>query len=84
MGRLEIPRWEWHSITLVRDRAEVRVYVDGELDLSTVAPLGGGVSNEMFFGGRSDQEAGWEGRLDEVAVFSRALSAAEVRKLMGK
>jgi hypothetical protein len=35
----------------------------------------------VFFGGRSDNDSNWEGRLDEIAVFDRALSAAEVAKL---
>jgi hypothetical protein len=35
----------------------------------------------IFFGGRSDNENNWEGRLDEIAVFDRALSAEEVAKL---
>ena len=32
----------------------------------------------VFVGGRSDKLFGFEGKLDEVAVFDRALSAAEV------
>jgi hypothetical protein len=35
----------------------------------------------VFVGGRSDNEANWEGRLDEVAVFDRALGAKELEKL---
>jgi hypothetical protein len=31
----------------------------------------------------SDNNSNWEGRLDEVAIFERALSAAEIAQLAG-
>ena len=37
--------------------------------------------NELFFGGRCDNSANWEGRLDEIAVFDRPLWAEEIKKL---
>ena len=39
---------------------------------------------QLFLGGRSDNAANWEGRLDEIAVFNRALTAREVSRLAGK
>lgn len=78
-GTTEIPRWTWHHVVLVRDGESVRIYVDGKLDVEGNAPV---VSpEELFFGGRSDGDSTWEGRLDEIAVFSRALTADEVSKL---
>tara|TARA_B100000686_G_C16295823_1_gene715915 strand:+ start:527 stop:700 length:174 start_codon:yes stop_codon:yes gene_type:complete len=50
-----------------------------EIEVKT-NPLARGQS-ELFFGGRCDNQANWEGRLDEIAVFDRALSAAEIGKL---
>lgn len=82
-GRTEIPRWQWHHAVLVRDRSKARVYLDGRLEIEVaVAPWTGGDRGEWFLGGRSDGDATWEGRLDEVAVFDRALGPAEVRRLM--
>ncbi|MBE2287644.1 MAG: neutral/alkaline non-lysosomal ceramidase N-terminal domain-containing protein [Prosthecobacter sp.] len=83
-GKTEIPRWQWQHIALVRDGEKVRVYLNGGLEIETSAridaftPLG-----ECFFGGRSDQDSSWEGRVDEIAVFDRALGAADVAKLGG-
>ena len=37
-------------------------------------------SPELFVGGRSDQEATFEGRIDEVAIYNRALSPQEIRR----
>lgn len=81
-GKTEIPRWQWQQVVLVRDGNAVRVYLNGNLELEAsgrvdpFVPLG-----ECFFGGRSDNDSNWEGRLDEIAVFNRALSADEVAKL---
>ncbi len=84
-GKTEIPRWQWQQVTLVRDDDAVRVYLNGNLEIETTSrhdpfePLG-----ECFFGGRSDNDSNWEGRLDEIAIFDRALSADEVSKLVVK
>ncbi|MBM3883003.1 MAG: hypothetical protein FJ387_25345 [Verrucomicrobia bacterium] len=75
-GRTEIPRWRWHQVALVRDGDAVRVYLDGALELETAATPAR--ASSMFFGGRSDNDSNWEGRLDEIAVFGRALTAAEI------
>lgn len=81
-GKTEIPRWQWQHVVLVRDQGKVRAYLNGALELETQAaanfPAG---FDQYFFGGRSDNESNWEGRLDEIAVFNRALTSAEVAKL---
>lgn len=84
-GKTEIPRWQWHHVVLVRDGENVRVYLNGQLDLETKTPINALASLcQCFFGGRSDNDSNWEGRLDEIAVFDRALSAADVAKLVVK
>jgi hypothetical protein len=81
-GKTEIPRWRWQHAVLVRDGETVRVYLNGELELETRVPAGFPPGfDQHFFGGRSDNDSNWEGRLDEIAVFDRALSAAEVKAL---
>ena len=79
VGRTEIPRWQWQHVVLVRDAARVRAYLNGTLELEATAPPV--KIDEVMFGGRSDNDANWEGRLDEVAVFPRALNAAEIARL---
>jgi hypothetical protein len=84
-GKSEIPRWQWQHVVLIRDGERVRVYLNGQLDLEANAATGTLASlRQCFFGGRSDNDSNWEGRLDEIAVFDRALSAAEVAKLAVK
>jgi hypothetical protein len=81
-GKAEIPRWTWQHVALVREKETVKVYLNGQLDLEARAggefPAG---FDRFFFGGRSDNDSNWEGRLDEVTIFDRALTAAEVERL---
>ena len=84
-GKSEIPRWQWRHVVLVRDAETVRVYLNGEVEIETKAAAGFPADLEQcFFGGRSDNDSNWEGRLDEIAVFDRALTADEVARLAVK
>jgi hypothetical protein len=38
----------------------------------------------LFFGGRSDNQSNWEGRLDEIILYNRVLTAKEISNLAGK
>lgn len=84
-GRTVIPRWQWQHVVLVRDGQTVRVYLNGQLEIEAqgVAASPAGLE-QCFFGGRTDNDSNWEGRLDEIAVFARALTAAEVARLVVK
>jgi len=81
-GKTEVPRWSWRHVVLVRDGERVRVYLDGSLEIETKAARC--AVPDAFFGGRSDNENGWEGRLDEIAVFDRALDEKEIANLVVK
>ena len=64
---------DWHLAVLVRDGNVVRVHVDGRetpeiVKAGPVRPK----NNRLIFG------HGLQGKLDEVAVFSRALATAEI------
>ncbi len=81
-GKTEIPRWQWQHLVLVRDKNKVRAYLNGTLELETESGMDAPKApHEYFFGGRSDNDSNFEGRLDEIAVFDRALKAEEIAKL---
>lgn len=82
-GKKQIPRWAWQHVVLTRSDDIIRVYLNGKLELTAMAttPDPPPVLDRLFFGGRSDNASNWEGRLDEAAVFNRALTAEEVEKL---
>ena len=86
-GRTEIKRWTWSHVVFVRDGQSVRVYLNGnpQPEIETQSPPGfPPVFEQLFCGGRCDNDSNWEGRLDEIAVFNRALSADEITKLSVK
>jgi hypothetical protein len=80
-GRTPLGLRRWHHVVLVRDGDRVRAHLDGghepdlEADLPTTWPA---AAADVFVGGRSDGVAGFEGKIDEVAVFDRPLAAEEI------
>src|SRR5262249_15257386 len=77
----------FHHVALTYDGSSVKFFLDGVLQSS--APLTGTVldtSNPVFIGRRSGpgvdgQGDGLNGLVDEVGIFNRALSAAEVQAI---
>ena len=86
VGRTETKRWTWNHVLFVRDGDMARAYLNGDPrpEIETEAPAGSLAGfDELFFGGRSDNQSNWEGRLDEIAVFDRAFSAEEIQATIG-
>jgi hypothetical protein len=81
-GTTEIPRWQWQHVVFVRDGNQITGYLNGKSELKGTLPAV--TIDSVFLGGRSDNDSNWEGRLDEIVVFDRALSAAEVQLLTVK
>ena len=83
-GKTPIARWSWNHVVLVRDAQNVRVYLNGqrtpEIEVRAKGPIPPTVS-QLFFGGRNDNDSNFEGRLDEIAVYDRPLSADEIVKV---
>ncbi len=80
VGDRQVKRWRWYHLALVRDGLRIRVYLDGRLEMTGTAPITDAPTASSFFvGGRPDEQAGFEGRIDEVAIFNRPLSAKSIR-----
>ncbi len=81
-GTTSIPRWQWQHVVFVRREKSVTIYLNGKQEIESTSdvdfPAG---FDQLFLGGRSDNDSNWEGRLDEIAVFDRALDASEVSRL---
>jgi hypothetical protein len=78
-GLTEIPRWKWQHVVFTRDGRKLKVYLNGSVEIETKVPLA--TSPQCFWGGRSDNDSNWEGRLDEIVVFNRTLTPQEALKL---
>ena len=82
VGKTPLTLKHWHHVVLVREGTKVRVHLDGQAqpdmegELPVVVP-----GDALFIGGRADNFANWEGKLDEFAVFDRALTADEIAVL---
>ena len=82
-GKTALELRTWHHVVLVRQGARVTAYLDGnatpELDGEVSVSLPAD-AKQLFVGGRSDNFANWEGKITEVAVYARALTADEAAK----
>ena len=78
-GKSVTPRWYWQHLVLTKQGKELTVYLNGKEQLQTSATIG--TFPELFFGGRSDNQFNWEGRLDEIAIFDRTLKPKEITVL---
>jgi len=80
-GTTEITPKAWHHLVLVHDRSRVAVYLDGipkpeiagQADVDAI-----GRSGMLSVGGHIGSLAGFEGKIDEVALYDRALAAKEI------
>jgi hypothetical protein len=79
-GTTELKVRTWNHIVLVRDGRRIRVYLNG----SSLPEITGDVEvtvppqAEFFIGGRNDNFANFEGKIDEVSIYNRALTGEEV------
>ncbi len=72
-GKTEIERWTWNEVRLERRADQVQVFLNGELEIETSAPVEFPPGfTQVFIGGRGDAVHNWEGKLDEIAIFSPA------------
>jgi len=75
----------WHHIAWVDDRGSVRLYIDGNLDTANFnyTPAGNFTLNTSTVGAltRAAVQGFFNGFIDDVALWKRALSAAEVQEV---
>lgn len=73
-----IERWQWHHVVVARSGGEVRLYLDGAPAAKTSVSADSGAGDSFYLGGSSTGNNNFEGRLDEAAMFDRALDDAEI------
>ncbi|NQU20184.1 MAG: hypothetical protein HQ567_02800 [Candidatus Nealsonbacteria bacterium] len=83
-GKARVNDGRWHHLAQVVDDKTISIYVDGKLDVS--APLRGtktGSAAPLCLGTRSPGSATYryQGCLDEVCMFDRALTADEMQTI---
>ena len=76
-GTIEVPVKQWQLVTLACSSSQVRVYLNGELQITL--HLESRPASDIVLGGGSDGRHSFEGRIDEAAVYPRVLSPSAIR-----
>jgi len=82
-GATEVPFKAWAHVVLVRDGKKVAVYLDGNPTAEILSEAEPGCppdTTQLFIGGRNDGLFSFEGKIDEVAVYDRALPPQEIAR----
>ena len=74
----EIPPRAWSYLTLTSDGEDLRLYVNGKLVATAAAKSAQSSEGDLKIGGNQVFGDYFDGLIDEVRVYSRALSAEEI------
>ena len=66
----------WHHVVATWDGSTVKIYVDGKLDMTPASFTGPlySSSNELYIGGYKNNTFLFDGKIDEIKIYNRALS----------
>ncbi len=85
-GNTVLSSGHWYHVAATWDGSEVRIYVDGVLDKDPPDLRGGTIGTDtrpLYIGGRGTSDV-LDGIVDDVRIYNRALSAAEVAALANR
>lgn len=81
-GPAPLPVATWRHLAVTSDGEHLRLYEDGRLASETRCDgFPAAASDPLYFGTAGDGTALLSGRIDELAIFGRAITAAEVALL---
>jgi hypothetical protein len=81
-GGAVLPLHAWRHIVVTADAKQLQLYEDGELVAAApCSALAASDSDTVWFGTDARATQVWDGRIDEVALFDRALTPEEVASL---
>ncbi|MCP3906237.1 MAG: LamG domain-containing protein, partial [Planctomycetes bacterium] len=83
VGTTTLNTSQWYHVAATWDGTKARVYVDGVIDNypppTQLAPIGSD-TRSVYIGGRSGADL-FDGRIDDVRLYNRALSAKEIEQV---
>jgi serine/threonine protein kinase/Flp pilus assembly protein TadD len=84
-AKMNINDGKWHHLAGVYDGAKASVYVDGQLIASSPARGNMNITNDRVFIGANSHNirnpCEWNGLIDDVRIYSYALSESEVKEI---
>jgi hypothetical protein len=89
--KVEVPYDKWSHLACTFDGAVIKIYLNGKLSESKDLKALGQLNSEtapilhtttpLTFGGDGANYYGWQGRMDEVVFYNRALPQEDIRRL---
>ncbi len=81
-GGSSVPQEFWRHIVVTADGQQLKIYEDGKLVASApCTEIVTSDSDTIWFGTDENSNRVWDGRIDEMVLFDRALTEAEVAAL---
>ena len=80
-GKAVIPEKSWNHIVLARSDEQVRVWLNGVLEIEGKLKVMAPMPRKVFIGARNDNFAPLKGYLADIALFDRALTAEEALRM---
>jgi hypothetical protein len=80
-SRLKITDTRFHSVAMTKAQGKVVFYMDDQTESVQDYDPGFTFSSDLVIGATGDFRCPWYGQIDEVAIFDRALSAAEIGEI---
>jgi hypothetical protein len=79
LGSKDVPTNAWNHLVMVRDGSGIKVYLNGETtpEISSAIPSWS-APEKLFLAACPGSDANLEGKIDEVVIYDRVLSALEV------
>ena len=82
IGESVLPLREWRHVVLTVDGHNMHFYEDGKLVGSKAcAELATSESDPIWFGTNASTTQAWDGRIDELSLFNKALSPDQIKTL---
>ncbi len=82
MSKTHVATKQWQHVVITREKDRLRVYLDGrEHPVIDAVVSRSDSSKRWLIGSDGDSTKTFDGKVDEVAVFDRALRAAEIKEL---
>jgi hypothetical protein len=75
---------KWYFVVATHDGDACRMYVNGAEDTNTIQTVGTGPkdsSADIYLGAKADDSANFDGSIDEIRIYGRALTADEIKTL---
>jgi WD40 repeat protein len=83
-GSVDVNDGRWHHVVGTHDGAKICVYVDGALvDCETRGGNAVACNDPVYIGGWPHSKYRWNGLIDDVRIYSYALSPEEIKMLHG-